>query len=46
MQLAHRVRKVEDDLRNVRAALQVAAAFELEEVSLGSQHDVVVEALA
>jgi hypothetical protein len=38
MQLAHRLRMVEHDLRDVRPALQVAAPLELEQVALGSEH--------
>ena len=45
VQLADGVREVEHDLRHVRAALQVAAALELEQVALGAEHDAVVESL-
>ena len=38
VQLAHGVRVVEDDLGDVRAALQVAAALELEQVALGPEY--------
>ena len=45
MQLAHGVGEVEHDLGHVRAALQVAAALELEQVALGAEDDAVVESL-
>ena len=38
VQLAHRVRKIEHDLGDVRPALQVATALELEQVALCAQH--------
>src|SRR5581483_661229 len=44
VELANRVREVEDDLRHVRPALQVAAALELEEVALGADDDAQLEA--
>ena len=43
VKLAHRVGEVENGLGHVRAALQVAAALELEEVALGAEHDVVLQ---
>ena len=46
VQLAHCIGKVEHDLGNVRPALQVAAALELEEVSLRAEDDVLLEALS
>jgi hypothetical protein len=44
MKLAHRVGEVEHDLWNEGAALHVAAPLELEQVPLGGENDVAVEA--
>src|ERR687886_154184 len=46
VELAHCLGKVEHDLRDVGAALEVAASLQLEQVPLRSQHHVLLEALA
>jgi hypothetical protein len=45
VQLADGVGVVEDDLGDEGAALQVTTALELEEVALGAEDDVALEAL-
>jgi hypothetical protein len=46
MELTYGLGKVEHDLGDVGPTLEIAASLELEEVSLGSQHHVPLEALA
>jgi len=45
MQLEYRLRRVEDDLRNIGAGLDVAAALEFEDVALGAEDDALSETL-
>ena len=45
MQLEHRAGKVEHDLGHVRASLDVTAALQLENVTLGPEHRTLREPL-
>ena len=45
VQLDHRLWRVENDLGNVRPGLDVAAALEFEDVTLGAEDHVLIEAL-
>jgi hypothetical protein len=46
VELAHSLGKVEHDLRYIGPALEIAASLELEEVPLGAQYHVMIEAVA
>ena len=45
VQLGHCLRMLEHDFRNERAGLQIAAAFELEQVAFGTNHGALIEPL-
>jgi hypothetical protein len=45
MQPSHRLGKIEHDLGHVGPALEVAAPLQLEQVSLCSENDILLEAL-
>jgi hypothetical protein len=45
VELGDRLGAVEDDLGDVRAALQIAAPLELEQVALGAENDAVAQSV-